>query len=189
MKWLEALKVFNQGKGTWCIARKGTPEYDEVKRIMNSSKPEAVAQRNEERKVKATEQLKEVASASEKRREEAKKKYAEKLAEMEHSKKKEEEGKKQEDKQQKEEATINRLTDFGQSTRHTSPDGQEIGYFFIEKDYNASTGKPKGFVIRHSYYMRGMVGNQWDKYKTLKQVEAYVKKLDGWKQWSRNNPL
>jgi hypothetical protein len=82
MKWIEALKVFNQGKGTWCVARKGTPEYDEVKRIMNSSKPEAVAKRNEERGEKVKEQLKEVASASEKRREEAKKKYAEKLAEL-----------------------------------------------------------------------------------------------------------
>jgi hypothetical protein len=86
MKWIEALKVFNQGKGTWCVARKGTPEYDEVKRIMNSSKPEAVAKRNEERGEKVKEQLKEVASASSKRREEAKKKYAEKLAEMEHHK-------------------------------------------------------------------------------------------------------
>lgn len=86
MKWIEALKVYNQGKGSWCIARKGTPEYDEVKRIMNSSKPEAVAKRNEERGEKVKEQLKEVASASSKRREEAKKKYAEKLAEMEHHK-------------------------------------------------------------------------------------------------------
>ena len=89
MKWIEALKVYNQGKGSWCIARKGTPEYDEVKRIMNSSKPEAVAKRNEERGEKAKEQLKEVADASSKRREEAKKKYAEKIAEMEHHKKKE----------------------------------------------------------------------------------------------------
>lgn len=82
MKWVEALKVFNQGKPMWCVARKGTPEYDEVKRIMNSSKPEAVAKRNEERGEKVKEQLKEVASASEKRREEAKKKYAEKLTEL-----------------------------------------------------------------------------------------------------------
>ena len=86
MKWIEALKVYNQGKGSWCIARKGTPEYDEVKRIMGHSKPEAVAKRNEERGEKVKEQLKEVADASSKRREEAKKKYAEKLAEMEHHK-------------------------------------------------------------------------------------------------------
>ena len=89
MKWVEALKVFNQGKPMWCVARKGTPEYDEVKRIMNSSKPEAVAKRNEERGEKVKEQLKEVADASSKRREEARKKYAEKIAEMEHHKKKE----------------------------------------------------------------------------------------------------
>ena len=190
MKWIEALKVYNQGKGSWCIARKGTPEYDEVKRIMGHSKPEAVAKRNEERGEKVKEQLKEVASASSKRREEAKKKYAEKLAEMEHHKKKAEQEKKVEDKQQKEEATINRLTDFGQSTRHTSPDGQELGYFFIEKDYDPYTGKPKGFTIRYSIYMRGTsVGQDWDKYKTLKQVETYVKKIDGWKLWSRRNPL
>lgn len=90
MKWVEALKVFNQGKSSWCVARKGTPEYDEVKKIMNSTKPEAVAKRNEERGEKVKEQLKEIASASSKRREEARRKYAEKLAEMEHHKKKEE---------------------------------------------------------------------------------------------------
>jgi hypothetical protein len=86
MKWVEALKVFNQGKPMWCVARKGTPEYDEVKKIMMRDKPEAVAKRNEERGEKVKEQLKEIASASSKRREEARRKYAEKLAEMEHHK-------------------------------------------------------------------------------------------------------
>jgi len=90
MKWVEALKFYNQGKSSWCVARKGTPEYDEVKKIMMRDKPEAVAKRNEERGEKVKEQLKEIASASSKRREEARKKYAEKLAEMEHHKKKEE---------------------------------------------------------------------------------------------------
>lgn len=90
MKWVEALRIFNKNRGMWCIAKKGSPEYDEVKKIMNSSKPEAVAKRNEERKEKSTEQLKEVVSASEKRREEARRKYAEKIAEMEHHKKREE---------------------------------------------------------------------------------------------------
>lgn len=87
MKWVEALKIFNRGKGMWCIAKKGSPEYDEVKKIMNSTKPEVVEARNVERRAKATEQLKEVASKAEVRREEAKKKYAEKLTEMESQKK------------------------------------------------------------------------------------------------------
>ncbi len=36
MKWIEALKEWNTGKGTWCIPRKGTPEYDEVRRLMTA---------------------------------------------------------------------------------------------------------------------------------------------------------
>ena len=35
MSWLQALKVFNSGGNNWCIPRKGTPEYDEVKAIMH----------------------------------------------------------------------------------------------------------------------------------------------------------
>ena len=36
MKWLEALKIFNRDhKGTWCIPKKGTPEYKTVVDIMN----------------------------------------------------------------------------------------------------------------------------------------------------------
>ena len=38
MKWVEALKKFNSGKGEWCVPRKGTREYDEVMSIMNSGK-------------------------------------------------------------------------------------------------------------------------------------------------------
>ena len=57
MKWIDALKVYNAGK-IWCVPRKGTPEYDEVKKIMNRTKPEEVEKRNVERREKATEQLK-----------------------------------------------------------------------------------------------------------------------------------
>jgi len=57
MKWIEALKVYNAGK-MWCVPRKGTPEYDEVKKIMNRTKPAEVEKRNVERREKATEQLK-----------------------------------------------------------------------------------------------------------------------------------
>ena len=34
MRWVDALKLYNQGKGGWCIPRKGTKEYDEVRKIM-----------------------------------------------------------------------------------------------------------------------------------------------------------
>jgi len=32
--WIEALKKWNAGKPAWCIPRKGSKEYDEVKAIM-----------------------------------------------------------------------------------------------------------------------------------------------------------
>lgn len=86
MKWIEALKLYNKGKGMWCIAKKGTPEYDEVKKIMNRDKAPAVAERNKERSQKSLEQLKGEASKSEARRAEARKKYEEKVKEMEHHK-------------------------------------------------------------------------------------------------------
>jgi flagellar biosynthesis GTPase FlhF len=57
MKWIEALKQYNAGK-SWCVPRKGTPEYDEVKKIMNRTKPEEVEKRNVERREKSLEQLK-----------------------------------------------------------------------------------------------------------------------------------
>ena len=34
MRWVDALKLYNQGKGGWCIPRKGTKEYDEVRKLM-----------------------------------------------------------------------------------------------------------------------------------------------------------
>ena len=34
MKWIEALKVWNDGRDKYTIPKKGTPEYDEVKKIM-----------------------------------------------------------------------------------------------------------------------------------------------------------
>jgi hypothetical protein len=34
MKWIEALKVFNNNKSVWSIPRKGTKDYDEVRAIM-----------------------------------------------------------------------------------------------------------------------------------------------------------
>ena len=29
--WIEALKEYNKGSNSWCIVKKGTPEYDKVK--------------------------------------------------------------------------------------------------------------------------------------------------------------
>jgi hypothetical protein len=34
MKWIEVLKKFNDGKGEWCIPRKGSREHKEVLSIM-----------------------------------------------------------------------------------------------------------------------------------------------------------
>ena len=32
--WIEALKEYNKGHDKWCVVKKGTPEYNEVKKIM-----------------------------------------------------------------------------------------------------------------------------------------------------------
>ena len=37
MKWIEALKKFNAGKGEWCIPRKGSREHKEVLSIMQGA--------------------------------------------------------------------------------------------------------------------------------------------------------
>ncbi len=37
MKWIEALKKFNDGKGEWCVPKKGTREHKEVLSIMQGS--------------------------------------------------------------------------------------------------------------------------------------------------------
>jgi hypothetical protein len=34
-KWVEALKVFNEGKTEWCIPRKGSKEIEEIRKFMN----------------------------------------------------------------------------------------------------------------------------------------------------------
>ena len=44
MRWVDALKEWNKGSPTWCIARKGTKAYDEVKAIMAGKKIEAAAE-------------------------------------------------------------------------------------------------------------------------------------------------
>lgn len=44
MRWVDALKEWNKGSPTWCIARKGTKAYDEVKAIQAGKKIEAAAE-------------------------------------------------------------------------------------------------------------------------------------------------
>lgn len=34
MNWVQALKEWNTGKTKWCVPRKGSPEYDEVRELM-----------------------------------------------------------------------------------------------------------------------------------------------------------
>ena len=38
--WIEALKEYNKGHDKWCVVKKGTPEYNEVKKIMERMKDE-----------------------------------------------------------------------------------------------------------------------------------------------------
>ena len=37
-KWILALKKWNSGKDKYCIPKKGTPQYDEVRKIMDEMK-------------------------------------------------------------------------------------------------------------------------------------------------------
>lgn len=48
MKWIQALKEWNSktNKGKWCIPRKGSSEYDDVKKIMNKGSPPRVKKGN-----------------------------------------------------------------------------------------------------------------------------------------------
>ena len=34
-KWITALKKWNEKNEKWCVPRKGTPEYEEVRKIMD----------------------------------------------------------------------------------------------------------------------------------------------------------
>jgi len=40
--WIEALKEWNKGKGTWCLPRKGTDEYEDVIDIMSRNKKRTI---------------------------------------------------------------------------------------------------------------------------------------------------
>jgi len=46
--WITALKKFNKGKGTWCLPKKGTKEYDEVRALMVAKPKEESAPPKEE---------------------------------------------------------------------------------------------------------------------------------------------
>lgn len=35
-KWIEALKLYNKDNKNWCVVKKGTAEYDKVKKMMDN---------------------------------------------------------------------------------------------------------------------------------------------------------
>ena len=35
-KWIEALKIYNKDNKNWCVVKKGTAEYDKVKKLMDN---------------------------------------------------------------------------------------------------------------------------------------------------------
>lgn len=180
MKWIEALKIYNHGKGSWCIARKGSAEYDEVKKIMLRNTPGAVAERNKERGEKAIEQLKHEASKSESRRAEVKKKYEERLAELNREKVKKAAYESGDDDGK-------RLTDFGYSKNH----GGKLGYFNAQHVTPLSARmKPFWGIYHHSNEepdvrgRRSLGGFLVKKFKTYDDIRKFVEKLPGWKEWN-----
>jgi hypothetical protein len=59
MKWMEALKHYNSGKAMWCIPKKGSPEYFDVRALMTHDSHKDVEARNVERREKSVAQLRE----------------------------------------------------------------------------------------------------------------------------------
>ena len=35
-KWIEALKLYNKDNKNWCVVKKGTKEYEKVKKMMDN---------------------------------------------------------------------------------------------------------------------------------------------------------
>ena len=43
MNFIQALKIYNtENKNAWCVYKKGTPQYEEVIKIMKSNKTEVL---------------------------------------------------------------------------------------------------------------------------------------------------
>lgn len=59
MKWMEALKQYNSGKAMWCIPKKGSPEYFDVRALMGHDSAKDIEARNVERREKSVAQLRE----------------------------------------------------------------------------------------------------------------------------------
>lgn len=86
MRWIEALKLWNakHNPGKWCVARKGSPEYDQVKAIMTGKEEQKEEQKAEKplsRKAKKEAQKKADDELHAKMVEQARKKIAEEAAE------------------------------------------------------------------------------------------------------------
>ena len=62
MRWIEALKMWNKqkSKGMWCVPKKGSEDYLEVRKIMDHAKPANIQKANEERAKTSLEQLRAV---------------------------------------------------------------------------------------------------------------------------------
>ena len=56
---MEALKQYNSGKAMWCIPKKGSPEYFDVRALMNHDSAKDIEARNVERREKSVAQLRE----------------------------------------------------------------------------------------------------------------------------------
>lgn len=41
MKWIDALRVFNEGKPSWCIPKKGSKDYNTVRSLMQPKEANA----------------------------------------------------------------------------------------------------------------------------------------------------
>ena len=54
MTFMDALRIFNQGKESWCHPRKGTADWDKVKEIQMSGRPPLPSNPKKARKPRAS---------------------------------------------------------------------------------------------------------------------------------------
>lgn len=150
-KWITALKEWNGAKGgPWCVPRKGSPEYDEVRGIMDGKEtPVRKAQReqgNVDRMAKAMQQLRGVEAETKERNVKRKEEAAKRKEEEEAAKRKPEAPKKA--------VSAERYQLLLPATRKLIPSFKALGHLFWRRvgggDYKPTrkTETSKSFMIR-----------------------------------------
>lgn len=186
LTYFEALKAYNLGMSSWCVPRKGTPEYERVMGIRKRTTPEETEKRNVERRKKTEEQLKGLDT-----RAKIETKRETKKIEDEEAKELEKIREKQKLPVGPQQPTLEQINKWGKTTnRYGSPPfelpapfGRTERYFFRA---TPNTDSPT-YKVAWLYHADGKDGA----YEVAHRVSAaellrMVKKEDWWKDWWKN---